>query len=113
MILSKLDYPLLPKSYQVFEADGCLYIVMEFVKGQGLENLLKKNGKIPEAASLKWFQQICDVWVYLHGLDVSIVYRDLKPSNIMMQPSGDVKLLISELHRSTGKREKRTKKCWR
>ena len=105
-ILSKLNHPLLPKVYKSFETGGKLYIVMEFVKGQTLENLLNKVGKIPEFTALKWFQQICDVLVYLHGLDVPVVYRDLKPSNIMIQLSGDVKIIDFGIAQEYKKAEK-------
>lgn len=109
-ILSKLNHPLLPKVRQVFETDGNFYIVMEFVKGQTLESLLNKIGKVPEATALKWFRQICDVLVYLHGLEVPVVYRDLKPSNIMIQPSGDVKIIDFGIAQEYRKDEKTGRK---
>lgn len=91
-ILRKLSHPLLPKMRHFFEVDGNLYIVMELVKGQTLEKILSERA-ISEVMALKWFRQICEVLVYLHGLDIPVVYRDLKPSNVMIQPSGDVKII--------------------
>lgn len=109
-ILSRLDHAFLPKIRQVIETDDKLYIVMEFVRGQTLESLLNKTGKIPEPAALKWFRQICGVLVYLHGLDVPVVYRDLKPSNIMVQPSGDIKIIDFGIAQEYRKDEKASKK---
>lgn len=110
VILSKLNHPFLPKARQIFELDGNFYIVMEYVQGQTLESLLAKTGKIPESTVLKWFRQMCDVLVYLHGLDVPVVYRDLKPSNIMIQPSGDVKIIDFGIAQEYRKGEKAGKK---
>ncbi len=92
-VQSKLNHPAVPKIRQTYTMDRYLYIVMEFVEGRTLDDYLKTGEIIPENIALKWFQQICDVLVYLHGQDVPIVYRDLKPSNIMIQPSGDVKII--------------------
>lgn len=106
-ILLKLNHPLLPKAREIFEINEYLYIVMEFVRGQTLQSILNENGKVPESVAWKWFQQISDVLAYLHGLDTPIVYRDLKPSNIMIQPSGDIKLIdfgLAEEYR-TNKRQ--------
>lgn len=92
-VQSRLNHPAVPKIRQTFTQNQCLYIVMEFVEGRTLDDYLKNGEIIPEDIALKWFRQICDVLVYLHGQDVPIVYRDLKPSNIMIQPSGDVKII--------------------
>lgn len=92
-VQSRLDHPAVPKICQTYRMDQYIYIVMEFVEGRTLDAYLKEGKIIPEDIALKWFRQICDVLVYLHGRDVPIVYRDLKPSNIMIQPSGDVKII--------------------
>lgn len=105
----KLNHPALPKIRQSFEDDHSLYIIMEYVEGQTLEELLKKNGFIPEQTVIRWFLQICDVLVYLHGRETPIVYRDLKPSNIMVQPSGDIKIIdfgIAQEYRQNQKLDK-------
>lgn len=109
-ILLKLNHPLLPKAYQVLEQDGRFYIVMEYVRGETLESLLDRTGIIPEKTARKWFQQVCSVLVYLHGLDVPVVYRDLKPANIMVQPSGDIKIIDFGIAQEYRKDEKNGKK---
>lgn len=92
-IQAGLDHPALPKIRQYFESDGRLYIVMEFVEGQTLEDILNRNGIISEQDTIKWLRQINDVLIYLHGRSTPIVYRDLKPSNIMIQPTGNIKII--------------------
>lgn len=89
----RLNHPAVPKIRRTYTMDQCLYIVMEYVEGRTLDAYLKEGKIIPEDIALKWFRQISDVLVYLHGQKNPIVYRDLKPSNIMIQSSGDIKII--------------------
>ena len=92
-VQGRLNHPAVPGIRQTYTMNQCLYIVMEFVEGRTLDSYLRDGEIISEDIAFKWFRQICDVLVYLHGQDVPIVYRDLKPSNIMIQPTGDVKII--------------------
>jgi len=93
-ILSRLQHPNLPHYYEVFEADGNGYLVMEFVPGQSLEDvLLKQKGPLLEAQVLGYIPQICDVLQYLHGQRPPLVHRDIKPANIRLTPEGLIKLV--------------------
>jgi serine/threonine-protein kinase len=90
-ILQRLRHPCIPNIYDLFEHQGYHYLVMEFVSGSDLEDLIRREGYIPEARALQWANQICDVLEYLHRQQ--IIFRDLKPSNIMIEPDGNVKLI--------------------
>ena len=109
-VQSGLNHPAVPKIRRTYRMNQCLYIVMEFVEGQTLDAYLKAGKIIPEEIVLEWFRQICDVLVYLHGRDVPIVYRDLKPSNIMIQPFGDVKIIDFGIAGEYGQGEKPRKR---
>jgi serine/threonine protein kinase len=95
-ILARLTHPNIPKVYDYFSLRGAYYIVMEFIEGMTLEQLLAaRQGKpVNERLALSWALQICRA---MHFLSVQkpqpIVFRDLKPSNIMISRDGRVKLI--------------------
>ncbi len=95
-ILMRIGHPNLPKVYDYFIEAGAYYIVMEYIRGKTLEKILDaRRGKpVDERQSLSWALQICRA---VHFLSVQkprpIVFRDLKPSNIMIDRIGRVKLI--------------------
>jgi len=93
-ILVRLSHPNLPRVVAFFEEDGRSYLVMEYVQGESLQVRLERaNSPLIEAEVVDWGIQICDVLEYLHRRPVPVIFRDLKPSNIMVTPRGDVKLV--------------------
>ena len=93
-ILKRLQHPMLPRIVDIFESSDQVLIVEDFVEGITLEEVLKRQGKIDEATGLQWFRALCDVLGYLHSQQPHpIIYRDAKPSNIMLQPDGTLKLI--------------------
>jgi serine/threonine protein kinase len=84
----------LPHYYEMFEMDGNGYLVMEFVPGQSLQNVLnKKQGPVLEKLVLFYADQLCDVLAYLHGQSLPIIHRDIKPANVRLTPEGLIKLV--------------------
>ena len=93
-ILKKLQHPMLPRIVDIFESSDQVLIVEDFVEGVTLEDVLKQQRRVDEATGLQWFRSLCDVLGYLHGQQPHpIIYRDMKPSNIMIQPDGSLKLI--------------------
>ncbi len=93
-MLRRLSHPRIPKVYVDFKDEGRQYLAMEFVRGQDLEDIIKKQGALPEQQVLTWADQICEVLDYLHNHKPEpIIFRDMKPSNIMIQPDGSLKLI--------------------
>ena len=93
-ILKRLQHPMLPRIVDIFEDRDCIYIVEDFVEGITLDGLLKQQKKVDEPQGLQWFRDLCGVLAYLHGQQPHpIIYRDMKPSNIMIQPDGSLKLI--------------------
>ncbi|MBQ8815268.1 MAG: protein kinase [Lachnospiraceae bacterium] len=93
-ILKKLKHPMLPTIIDIFDEPDMMYLVEEFVEGVTLESYLKKNGRVPEEQLIAWFKDLCDVFGYLHGRKPHpIIYRDMKPANVMVQPDGSLKLI--------------------
>lgn len=93
-LLRDLDHPAIPDIADYFEEQGRAYLVMEFVWGESLEKRLEKaNAPLFETEVLHWAIQLCDALEYLHGRQPPIIFRDLKPSNVMVNNTGQVKLI--------------------
>ena len=92
-VLAALDHPALPKTRGVLSWNGNQYMLMQFMEGDTLSAKLKEQEKYPEDVVLDWFMQICDVLCYLHNRSKPIVYRDLKPSNIIIDKHNRVKII--------------------
>ncbi len=90
-ILSTLKHPGLPDIADYFTENGRAYIVMEIVPGENLEKYIEKR-KLPMAEDeiLELSLKICDILKYLHTQDPPVIFRDLKPSNIMMDDLGKI-----------------------
>ncbi len=93
-LLATLSHPSIPKIYDYFIEGERSYLVMEYIPGQDLETLLRRTeGMLPVEEVVNWAVQICDVLHYLHSQQPPIIFRDLKPSNIMVDPYGRVYLV--------------------
>lgn len=99
--LANLEHPNLVQVSDFFSDDGRHYLVMAYVKGQNLgEMLLARKGAFPVAKVLEWGRQLAGVLHYLHTQDPPILFRDLKPSNIMLDAAGNVRLIDFGIARS-------------
>jgi serine/threonine protein kinase len=96
-ILARLDHPNLPKVSDFFEHNRREYLVMDFVPGQDLRQLIEDARRhdtfLVEETVLGWMDQLCDALTYLHTQDPPVLHRDIKPSNIKVTPRGIVKLV--------------------
>ena len=91
-MLKRLDHPHLPSIIDVIDGDGSFLIVMDFIEGKTLNGILKEYGAQPQESVIDWAKQLCDVLGYLHSRKPAIIYRDMKPSNVMLKPDGNVVL---------------------
>jgi len=94
-MLATLNHPSIPRIYDYFSHNDHSYLVLEFVHGKDLETVLNdSNGFLPEDQIISWAIQLCDVLEYLHGHKPDpVVFRDMKPSNVMINHNGDVVLV--------------------
>lgn len=95
IMLAHLQHPNLPGIIEHFEEDQRWYLVMSFIEGETLEDYLGKQpeGKIPLNEAIDIGVQICTVLNYLHDQQPPIIFRDLKPANIMRTPGGHIYLI--------------------
>ena len=112
MILSSLDHPSIPTIYDYFfdAAESRFYLVMKYISGGDLAGKLRSTpeGRIDERTVTEWALQIIDVLDYLHNLPTTIVYRDLKPSNVMIDGnSGRIMLIDFGIARSINQNQEK------
>lgn len=92
-ILKRLNHPHLPSIIDVIDRDDTFLIVMDYIEGKSLDHWLKKDGAQPQEKVVEWAKQICDVLGYLHSRKPPIIYRDLKPANVMLKPDGQIMII--------------------
>lgn len=92
-MLKKLSHPNLPSIIDVIEDDDRFLIVMDYIQGNSLSKALEEYGAQPQEHVIQWAKQLCDVLGYLHSRIPPIIYRDMKPANIMLKPDGNVTLI--------------------
>jgi serine/threonine-protein kinase len=96
-VLARLDHPNLPKVSDYFTQRGREYLVMDYVPGHDLREVVhqaREQGEfIPLQQVLDWTDQLCDALSYMHGQDPPILHRDIKPANIKLTPSNLIKLV--------------------
>lgn len=92
-LLKKLKHPNLPSIVDVIDDEDNFLIVMDFIEGNTLEKMLLDQGAQKQEDVVEWALQLCDVLSYLHQREPAIIYRDMKPSNIMLQSDNRVILI--------------------
>src|SRR5436309_11605289 len=101
-LLLKLNHPYIPRVRDSFVENDRHYLVMDFIDGRTLTELLAKEGNVPglegahgvsEARARSWAQQLWNVLAYLHRQNPPIIFRDLKPSNIMVTDQDEIRLI--------------------
>lgn len=111
LLLSSLEHPAIPTIYDYFvdDEENRFYLVMKYISGGDLAARFRSSptGKIDEQTMTEWAIQVADVLDYLHNHEPSIVYRDLKPSNLMIDgKTGRVMLVDFGIARWVNKEEK-------
>ncbi len=109
-MLAALHHPNLPQVVETFEQMGKYFLVMEFIPGRTLLNLLENwPGFLSEEGVMVWARQLFDVLQYLHAQNPPIIYRDLKPANVMLVESTErIKLIdfgIARFHKAGKSRD--------
>jgi serine/threonine protein kinase len=92
-MLHRLHHPNLPRVYDFFESSGAHFLVMDYVDGHTLEQELRHAGPMAEDEVLRIALEVLDVLGYMHGQKPPIIFRDLKPANVMLDMDRNVKLI--------------------
>ncbi len=92
-LLKNLNHPNLPSIADIIDYEDSILIVMDYVEGNTLKKAVDELGPQPQEHVIEWAKQLCDVLGYLHSQNPPIIYRDLKPGNIMLKPDGTIVLI--------------------
>jgi len=110
--LARLDHPNLPKVSDTFTENEREYLVMDFVGGRDLRQLMEEKRRreefLDEDQVLRWADQLCDALEYLHSQTPPVLHRDIKPANIKLTPGGLIKLVDFGLVKLLATDESRT-----
>lgn len=88
-MIKSLDHPYIVRITDIIDQEKVIYIVEDFVEGQTLGEILAKEGPQPQERVIKWAIQLCEALEYLHTREHPIIYRDMKPANVMLRTEGD------------------------
>lgn len=92
-MMKKLDHPNLPRIVDIIDYPEIIYVVMDYVEGEPMDKILDEYGAQDQDMVINWAKQLCGVLAYLHNRKPPIIYRDMKPGNIMLKPDGSLKLI--------------------
>lgn len=92
-LMKKFDHPTLPRIVDIIEETSTVYVVMDYIEGESLNKVLDAYGAQPQEAVIEWAKQLSEVLDYLHTQNPPVIYRDMKPANIMLKPDGSVRLI--------------------
>lgn len=90
--LKALNHPMLPAVYDYFQEKE-QYLVMEYIEGESLHNFIEREGNIPEEQVYEWALQLAELLSYLHAQKPPVLYRDMKPDNIIICPDGNLRVI--------------------
>lgn len=92
-ILKDVDHPVIPRIIDIVKHNGTICVVMDFIEGENLADKLKEVERFSQDKVIEWGLELASALEYLHSMNPPIIYRDMKPSNVMLKPDGGVKLI--------------------
>ena len=92
-LMKRLDHPALPRIVDIIDDGELIYIIMDYIEGESLDKILLNGGAQTQDVVIEWAKQLCDALRYLHRQNPPIIYRDMKPSNVMLKPEGKLKMI--------------------
>ena len=94
-MMKALDHSAIPTIVDIIDDKDSdyIYVVMDYVEGESLDKVLAEYGAQPQDLVIDWSKQICEALGYLHAQKPPIIYRDMKPANVMLKPEGNIKII--------------------
>lgn len=92
-LLLKLDHPNIVKVYKHFEEGGRQYLLLDYINGTNLRQLVKASGALHRLDVIDYAASVLDILQYLHGLSPPLIHRDITPENLVITGTGDLKLI--------------------
>ncbi|HBM98600.1 MAG TPA: serine/threonine protein kinase [Ruminococcus sp.] len=92
-LIKQLDHPAIVRIVDIIDNGSVIYIIEDYIEGETLSTILENNGAQPQELVIEWAVQICEALEYLHTRKPPIIYRDMKPANVMLKPDGNIKVI--------------------
>lgn len=92
-MIKQLDHTAIVRIVDIIETPDVIYIIEDYIEGETLNTILDENGAQPQELVIEWAMQICEALEYLHTRKPPIIYRDMKPANVMLKPDGNIKII--------------------
>ncbi|MDM8157036.1 serine/threonine-protein kinase [Amedibacillus dolichus] len=92
-LIKQLDHPAIVRIVDIIDNEDVIYIIEDYIEGETLNTVLEQNGAQPQEIVIEWAIQICEALEYLHTRNPPIIYRDMKPANVMLKPEGNIKII--------------------
>lgn len=92
-MIKELDHPAIVRIVDIIENDEVIYIIEDYIEGETLGSIVEEHGAQPQKMVIDWAMQLCEALEYLHTRKPPIIYRDMKPANVMLKPDGNVKVI--------------------
>lgn len=93
-LMKRLDHPFIPRVVDILDTGQTTFVVMDYVEGRSLSDMMREQGEpFAQRRVVSWGIQLCDVLGYLHGLGGGLVYRDMKPANVIVREDDAVRLI--------------------
>ena len=90
--IAALDHPGIVKIHDIFEENGTAYYIMDYIEGENLNEMVKRDGAMPEARAVGYIRKVGETLSYIHGRNMT--HFDVKPANIVVRRSDDMPILI-------------------
>lgn len=92
-MMQKLNHPAIPMVVDIIEDEDSIYIVRDYIEGETLEAIVGMYGAQPADKVIEWGKQMCSALGYLHSQNPPLIYRDMKPANVILKPDGAIKFI--------------------
>lgn len=92
-LIKQLDHPAIVRIVDIIDNGDVIYIIEDYIEGETLSSVLETQGAQPQELVIEWALQICEALEYLHTRKPPIIYRDMKPANVMIKPDGNIKVI--------------------
>ena len=92
-MMQKLNHPAIPSVVDIIEDEDSIYIIRDYIEGETLETIVRMYGAQPADKVIEWGKQMCSALGYLHSQNPPLIYRDMKPANVILKPDGAIKFI--------------------
>ena len=110
-LIKELDHNAIVRIVDIIDEPDKIFIIEDFIDGETLNAIVLREGAQPQEKVIRWAIQICSALEYLHTRKPPIIYRDMKPANVMLKPEGNVKIIDFGIAREYKEHNTEDTKC--